>query len=178
MDTLDAIKSRKSIRSYLPRQIEKQKSDALVEAGKRAPKAAPLNLTVIENREMLRYMNDLALKIMKSDGNEFLQKRAALPGYEPFYGAPCLILISSDADPFGMATASCAAMNIITAATDLGLGSCYVISPTLALKGDAKLSERLGIAKGLTGLCGVLVGYADTNRFETGGGEVSVNYIK
>lgn len=178
MDTLEALKSRKSIRSYLQKSIEKQKSDRLVEAAKGAPKAAPLHLTVIENRDMLKYMNDLALQTMKRAGNEFLQSRAALPGYEPFYGAPYLILMSSSADPFGMATASCAAMNVIMAATDLGLGSCYVVSPTLALKSDAKLSARLGIPNGLTGLCGVLAGYANGNRFETDSGEVGVNYVK
>lgn len=178
MDTLEALKSRKSIRSYLQKSIEKQKLDMLVDTAKGAPKAAPLHLTVIENREMLKYMNDLTLKTMKQDGNEFLKSRAALPGYEPFYGAPCLILMSSSADPFGMATVSCAAMNVIMAATDLGLGSCYVVSPTLALKSDAKLSIRLGVPVGLKVLCGVLVGYANGNRFETGSGEVSVNYVK
>lgn len=178
MDTIEALKLRKSIRSYLPGQVEKQKLDTLIEAGKSAPKAGQLHVSVIENSEILKYMNDLSLKIMKEQGNEFLQKRAALPGYEPFYGAPCLILLAAQADFLGMATASCAAMNIIVAATSLGLGSCYVISPTLALNSDAKLSERLGIPNGLTGLCGVLVGYADKNRFETDSAPVGVTYIK
>ena len=43
-------------------------------------------------------INDRTLDAMVHFGNEFLQQRATLPGYQPIYGPPVVILLSGPAD--------------------------------------------------------------------------------
>ena len=60
---------------------------------------------------------------------------------------------------------------MILEATGLGLGSCYVVSPTLALNGEENrdLAKEAGIPDGYALQCGVIIGYAaDKNRFSVG----------
>ena len=55
-----------------------------------------------------------------------------------------------------------AAENMLLEATGLGLGSCYLLSPTLALNGrdNRDLAREAGIPGGFTLLCAAVVGYA------------------
>jgi len=50
---------------------------------------------VIQNTGLRQRINDRALDAMVHSGNEFAQQRASLPGYQPIYGAPVLILLSA-----------------------------------------------------------------------------------
>jgi nitroreductase len=165
METLKALALRKSVRSYKNQPVEQQKLDGILKAGNHAPNAGPFLITVIQNPDYLREINDAALTGMKNSGNEFLMQRAALPGYQPLYGAPYLILLSAPAEGYGMANTSCAATNMTIAAADLGLGSCYVITPTLALDGKNTLSRKLNLPEGFVPMCGVLLGYAGDEGF-------------
>ena len=67
-----------------------------------------------------------------------LEKIAANETFNPIYNAPVAVIISTDkADNpntanMARANAACAGENILLAATELGLGSCYLESPTLA----------------------------------------------
>jgi hypothetical protein len=67
-------------------------------------------------------------------------------------------------------------------ATGLGLGSCYLFSPTLALNGknNHDLAREAGIPDDYTVQCGVIVGYAAAeNKFsvEERARKGSVNYV-
>jgi len=55
-------------------------------------------------------------------------------------------------------------------ATGLGLGSCYLVSPTRALNGDDKdLARQAGVPEGYAVQCAVIVGYAAAeNKFTLG----------
>ena len=109
---------------------------------------------------------------MVHSGNQFLQQRASLPGYQPLYGAPVLILLSGPADaPYSSINAALAAENMLLEATGLGLGSCYLVSPTLALnrKDNRDLAQEAGIPDGYALHCAVIVGHAATeNKFTVG----------
>jgi nitroreductase len=92
----------------------------------------------------------------------FLQQRASLPGYQPLYGAPVLILLSAPAKaPFSAANTALAAENMLLEATGLGLGSCYIVSPTMALNGENNhaLAKEAGIPDGNEVLCALVIGY-------------------
>lgn len=164
MNVLTAMEKRKSVRAYKPGKVEQEKLDTLVEAANSAPIFGEIHITVVENSSLLNEINDAALKQMKNSGNDFLVKRASMEGYNPLYGAPVLILLSApngnDSNGSNMANVSCAAENILIAATELELGSCYVMAPLLALS-DHDLFQRMNIPQGYVPLCGVLVGYAD-----------------
>ena len=49
-------------------------------------------------RGLKQKINDRTLDAMVHSGNEFLQQRASLAGYQPIYGPPVLILLSGPAD--------------------------------------------------------------------------------
>lgn len=166
MDALKAIELRKSVRSYTEQPVSEDAIEKILKAANHAPAAGDFHISVILNRELLREINDKALDIMKHSGNAFLMERAALPGYQPLYGAPLLLLFSAPAEnPYSMANVSNAATTAVIAATSLELGTCYAITPTLPLEQDKDLCARAGVPAGLKPLCGVLVGHQDGEKF-------------
>lgn len=181
METLKAIANRKSIRSYKAQDVEKSKIETIIGAANKAPTAGPVHITVISNRVILKNLNDKTLKLMHSSGNDFLQSRAAIQGYQPMYHAPVMLVFSGPKDNhYSMANASNAATMASLAATDLGLGSCYVVTPTMTLAAEPDLAHELGVPKGFFAGCCLLLGYTDdaslyaTNRVP----EDNVNYYE
>jgi nitroreductase len=95
-----------------------------------------------------------------------------------------LILLSAPADaPFGAVNTALAAENMLLEATGLGLGSCYLVSPTRALNGenDQDLAREAGVPKGYAVQCAVIAGYAAAeNKYSLGERKKrgDVNYVK
>ncbi|WP_409200832.1 nitroreductase family protein [Methanobrevibacter sp. DSM 116169] len=179
METLDTINKRKSIRGYESKDIEKEKLDTLLDVANKAPNAGPFQLTVIQNKDLLNRINVATKDFMLNSGNEFFESRAKIPGYEPMYGAPCMIIFSAPEEGFGQVNCACSATTMILEATDLDLGSCYVVSPVIALGANPELAKKLNLPEGFTPVCGVLLGYANGEGFpSTGREEVdNINYI-
>ena len=166
MNALETIAARKSVRSYKTTDVSDYQIDEITKAAGLAPNAGPFHITLVQESMALKEINDKALKAMKESGNDFLRERAALPGYQPLYGAPLLFIFSAPAsNPYSLANVSNAATCASIAATALLLGSCYVITPTLALGADPALAERIGIPHGFTAMCGLLVGYSGDEDF-------------
>jgi len=172
MNVSEAIAKRKSVRAYEDRPIFADVLKRIVEAGQWAPNAGPFQISVIQNAGLRQRINDRALDAMVHSGNELAQQRASLPGYQPIYGAPVLILLSAPADdPFGAPNTALAAENMLLEATGVGLGSCYLVSPTRVLNGDTNrdLAREAGVPEGYTVQCAVIVGYAAAeNKFSRG----------
>ncbi len=171
MDVTEAITKRKSVRAYEDRQVPADVLARIMEAGQWAPNEGPFQISVIENAGLRQKINDRTLDAMVNSGNEFPRQRASLPGYQPLYGAPVLVLLSAPADgPFSAVNAALAAENMLLEATGLGLGSCYLVSPTRALNGDDKdLAQEAGVPEGYAVQCAVIVGYAAAeNKFTLG----------
>ena len=117
---------------------------------------------------------------MLGSGIEFSMKRASTPGYEPVYGAPTLILLSAG-DRSAVPNSSCAAENMLIAATALGLGSCYLMSIKGVFAGDggAALRAQCQVPDGSDVICGVIVGYKDGDAFKSPAPKVrTVSYVK
>lgn len=183
MDVMEAITKRKSIRSYTNQPVPEKALQDILAAGSCAPVAGIFQMSVIQNPELLKRINDTTKQAMLNSGIPFSVERASLPGYEPLYCAPVMILLCSPEDsPYGAANTSCAAENMLIAATSLGLGSCYLASPKMAFTGEmgAQLAAEVGIPSGFAFDCAVLVGYTDDeNLFARAGREkVKINYIK
>lgn len=179
MDTLEAILKRKSVRSYKKEQISDKDLEAILEAGKSGPGGGAYHISVIQKSELIQKIND-STKAAMLVGNDFMKQRASLPGYEPIYGAPTLILLSAG-DPNGVANTSCAAENMLIAATALGFGSCYLMSPRGAFAGEhgQELMNECGIPEGNAFICAVIVGYKDGDAFTSSAPKVrTVNYVK
>ena len=179
MEALQALEARKSVRSYLPNPVEAEKLETIIAAGKHAPNAGPFQISVISKTALLQDIDNETLEAMKNSGSPFLVQRASIRGYHPLYGAPVLILLSAPTAPYAIANTSCAATTMIIAATALGLGSCYVVSPTLVLQGGDALSVQAGVNTGYTPLCGVLIGYEAESTIPKSehGTTINVNFV-
>lgn len=162
MDVLSAIEKRNSVRAYEPTPVGKEALAAIVKAGNLAPVFGRFHVTVITDPELLRDVNDSALEMMRRSGDAFLEKRASTEGYEPLYGAPAMIVLSApggnDGNGFNMANVSCAAENMIVEATELGLGTCFVMGPMISFA-DSGMLKKAEIPEGYVPLVGVLAGY-------------------
>lgn len=184
MDISEAIKKRKSVRAYLDKPVLTDDLEKIVEAGRWAPNAGPFQISVVRNAGLRQKLNDRTHDAMIHSPIEFLRQRASLPGYQPLYGAPVLILLSGPADgPYSAVNAALAAENMLLETTGLGLGSCHLVSPSLALNGKANrdLAQEAGIPEGYTLQCAVIVGYAAAeNKFSVGERtrKGTVNYVE
>lgn len=172
MDISEVVAKRKCVRAYLDEQVLADDLAKIIEAGRWAPNAGAFQISVIRNAELRQSINDRTHYAMVNFGTEFQQQRAALPGYQPLYSAPVLILLSGPPEaPYTAFNVAVAAENMLLEATGLGLGSCFLRSPALALNGGENrgLAQEAGIPEGYEFQCAVIVGYAAAeNKFTLG----------
>jgi nitroreductase len=169
LNTSETIARRKSIRAYENAPVPVDDLEKIIEASQWAPNAGPFQISVIHNAGLRQRINDRTLDAMVRSGNEFLKERAALPGYQPIYGAPVLILLSAPTDvPSSAVNTALAAENMLLEATGLGLGSCFLMSVARALNGENNrdLAREAGVPEAYGVQCAVIVGYAAAeNKF-------------
>ena len=111
---LDLLSSRRSIRQFKNKSVEKEKISVLLEAALRAPSSRgrnPWQFIVIEDREILSKLSE-----SKPHGASFLKN------------APLGIIICGDSSKTDVWIEDCsiAAIFIHLASHDLGLGSCWI----------------------------------------------------
>lgn len=113
--TLEDLKSRRSIRSYRPEQIQPEELEAVLEAGSYAPTGMGVQspvMVALQDRETIAQLSRMNAAIMGSDG-------------DPFYGAPTVIVVLADSSrPTCVEDGSLVMGNLMNAAHALGLGSC------------------------------------------------------
>ncbi|MDR1573317.1 MAG: nitroreductase family protein [Clostridiales Family XIII bacterium] len=165
METLKTIESRKSVRSYTEQPVGREELEKVLWAGNRAPLGGVFHMTVIRDKALLAEIDEAALNAMKNSDNEFSRGRAALPGYRPLYGAPVLIILSAEEPARGMSSVCNAVTSMTFAATDVGLGSCFVVSPIQVLGEGGAFYARLQLPAGYKPLVGMLLGYAGEEKF-------------
>ena len=147
--------------TFLSSTLEKEDVKKIAEAGGYAPIFGKLHFTVIRDTALINTINTTAIEMMKHSGNDFAEKMANTPGYSAVRNAQSLIVISSPAsdDPnaFTMANAACAAENMLLAATELGIGSRFMMGPVMALSQEP-IRSRLSLPSGFVPLVIVALG--------------------
>lgn len=119
MDVLDAIRTRRSIRSYLPDEVERDKLDQVLEAARLAPSGA--------NRQAWRF-------VVVRDAGIRRQLAGVTRGQDFVADAPVVIAaVSTDptattgsGEPAHRIDISIAVDHMTLAAHGLGLGTCWV----------------------------------------------------
>lgn len=164
MNTLEALQARKSIRGYLDKPVEAGKLKTILKYGNKAPNAGPIHMSVIQNANLLKEINDVATEAGLKSDNDFLKQRLAIPGYKLLYGAPVLIVLSAPDGEFSAANTACAATNMCIAATELELGTCYLAGFLLAFTAKPELLQKIGIPEGFKPRCGMIIGYEGPNQ--------------
>jgi FMN reductase [NAD(P)H] len=163
MKISDAIAKRRSIRAYKEKPVPADDLARIIEAGRWAPNAGPFHISVVHNAQVHQKINEKTIHAMLHSGDEFLIEKASIPGGRPLYGAPMFILISGPAEnPLKAFNASLSAENMILQATELGLGTCFMLCPTLALndENNRELRRGAGVPDGYVPQCCLVVGYA------------------
>ena len=138
MNTLEAIKTRRSTRKFKARPVEMEKLQQIVEAGRFGPtggNAQSNHFFVISKIETLMVLKELvqnafAKMELRDDLYKSLKNSITLSrkGHYSFsYNAPVLIVVANKKD-YGnnMADVACAVENMMLAANELDLGSCYI----------------------------------------------------
>ncbi|MFH0856026.1 MAG: nitroreductase family protein [Candidatus Omnitrophota bacterium] len=149
MDTLDALKSRRSVRVFQGREIPGKVLEDLIDVARFSPTARnvqPWEFVVITKEPTLRKIAQLG------DNAKFMAGAKA-----------CIAVFCSDTRYY-LEDGCSATVNILNAATDFGIGSCWVA-------GDKKpyceeISGLLAVPAGLKLVSLVALGYPeDKNCF-------------
>lgn len=126
---INAIKHRRSIRAYLPRQLEPEVLDAILDAGLYAPSARntqSAKLVVVQGEKLKRL--DTAIKEAIMSGS-LPYPRAVADDYQSFYGAPTVVIacdLKSRPLQLSLCDCACILQTIFLAAESLGVGSCWI----------------------------------------------------
>lgn len=150
---IDLLRKRRSVRQFQDKPVEQEKITILTEAALRAPSSRslyPWEFVVVQNKETLT-----ALSEVKPHGAAFLKN------------APLAIVVCGDPAKCDVWIEDCSIASILLhlAATDLGLGSCWI---QLRLRefnrqqtASAKAAEILGIEADLEVQTIIAIGYAE-----------------
>jgi len=181
METKLTMYSRKSPETFHAQKVEETKIQTIVEAGNYAPVFGAVHFTVIENAELISSIKDTTLNMMKHSGNEFLEKQASDPSYDPICNAPTIIVLSAlngnDEQGFNMANVGCAAQNMMLMSTELGVSSRYVMAPVMAFA-NIDIVKQIHIPDRYVPLAMVLVGYSDVNVKKRDIQKDNIAYVK
>ena len=178
MNTLEAIKTRRSTRKFQQKPVELEKLQTIVDAGRFGPTGGNCqsnHFFVISKPEILKKLVELvqsafAAMELREDLYKSLQNsiRLSQKGTYVFnYNAPALIVVACQKE-YGnnMADVACAVENMMIAANELDLGSCY-INQLKWLNEDPALLEylrSLGLKESERVYASVALGYADTEN--------------
>lgn len=154
-ETLKVLESRRSCRAYRPELIEEEKLQAIMKAGTYAATGmgtqSPIIIAVTDKgtRNKLSAMN---AKIMEQG-----------EGFDTFYGAPELLIVLADKNvPTYIYDGSLVMGNLMNAAADLGIGSCWIHGAKEEFESEEgrEILKNLGIEGNYEGIGHLVLGYA------------------
>ena len=152
-ETLNVLKTRRSIRSYTAEQVSPRDLDAILEAGTWAASGMGQQsavMVVVQDPETIAYMSGLNAEIQGK------------PGTDPFYGAPTVVVVLADSEKANWIKDGSRVMgNLMTAAASLGVGSCWVNRATeLFDRAEGRaLLQKWGLPETLRGVGNCILGY-------------------
>ena len=154
-ETLQVLKTRRSIRMYKAEQITDAELNAILEAGTWAPTAmgmqSPL-MVVVQDAETISYLSKMNAEVMGK------------PGTDPFFGAPTVVVVFADGTTGNwLKDGSLVMGNLMNAAASLGVGSCWINRAMEVFdKEEGKaLLRKWGIDEKYRGVGHCVLGYAD-----------------
>ena len=157
-ETLEILKSRRSIRSYKPEQITREELEAVCEAGTYAPTGMGtqgVQIVAVQAPEDVAALDALNAKVLNK------------PDAHPYYGAPTILLIF-ETEQCVTPTLDGAAVttNLLNAARAVGLGSCWInrCKQMFELPEGKELLRKWKLSENLRGVASIALGYADCEQ--------------
>ena len=175
MNAMEAILTRRSTRKMKPELPSRDLIEAILEAGRAAPSGhnnQTTHLIVITDKEVLGRLAvtvQKAFSEMTADDGTYASLKNAISaakkgGYVFHYNAPVLI-VTANRTGYGnaMADSACALENMMIAANELDLGSCWInqlhwLTDHPSVRAEM---EALGLEKNETITGGLIIGYPD-----------------
>ena len=174
MDTIQAICSRTSTRSYRDEQVGADALQTILEAGMSAPVGSgaydSLHLTVVQNRELFSKIDKAVSDLIFSMSGKRMNKK---------FGAPTMVFVSSKpATVSGLeyANAACVLENMAIAATGLGIDSIIWGGAAAAVAQNEELTAKLEIPAGYKPVLCISLGYGK-NEAHSSVHEITVNRV-
>lgn len=153
-ETIRTLKNRYSVKKYLPRQVEDTLLDTVLEAGLYAPSGMNSQKVVavaVRDKQTRDLLSQLNAQVLGADT-------------DPFYGAPCVIVVLADPQRRTWVEDGSLVMgNMMNAATAVGLGSCWIHRAREMFdspEGKALLA-KWGLPDTLRGVGNCILGYED-----------------
>lgn len=152
-ETLNNLKTRRSIRSFLTRQVEKDLLEQVLEAGTYAPTGGGRQTPVIvavQDEAMIKQLSRMNARVIGNDS-------------DPFYGAPTVLVVLADRSRRTYLLDGAAVITtLLNAAHAVGLGSCWVHRAKEMFESEEgkTLLARWGIEGDYEGIGLALLGYA------------------
>lgn len=153
-NTLDTIKTRRSIRKYKSDAVPEEILNKIIEAGSYAPSGMgrqPVIILAVTNKELRDRLSKLNADVMHSTN-------------DPFYGAPAVLVVLADKNaPTHVYDGSLVMENLMLAAHDLGIGSCWIhrAKEVFEKEEGKEILKSLGIEGDYEGIGNCILGYAD-----------------
>lgn len=165
---IQAIMARRSVRSYVPRALDRATVVQLLSAAMRAPTAVhqePWAFVVVQDAPTLKRLSDKAKPLFVEEARRSHLDRGGhslemfmSPEFNIFYNAGTLIVIcGATSAPFAIADCWLAAENLMLAAQALGLGTC-VIGSALGALNLPDVRAELGIPSEFAAIAPIIVG--------------------
>ena len=154
-ETLTTLISRCSAKSYLPDQVPDTLLDQVLEAGLYAPSG-------------MNGQKVYAVAVRDKETRDLLSKlNAGIMGFDkdPFYGAPCVIVVLADPEHRTWVEDGSLVMgNMLNAAYSLGLGCCWIhrAREVFDLPEGKALLRKWGLPEHFRGIGNCILGYPET----------------
>ena len=172
-DVLNVLKTRRSIRKFKPDMIPEETMNTIIEAGTYAATGMGMQSPIIiavTNKKVRDELSALNAKIMGKDED-----------FDPFYGAPVVLIVLADKNrPTYIYDGTLVMGNLMNAAHDQGIGSCWIHRAKEEFEGDygKEMLAKLGIEGDYEGIGHCVLGYADQEPKAKPRKENYVYYIK
>jgi nitroreductase len=153
MEAMECLLTRRSVRSYEARPVEREKLEKIIEAGVYAPSAMGRQsafYVAVQDAETVKRLSRMNARVMNSDT-------------DPFYGAPAVVLaFAVPGSQNSIEDATLGLANMFNAAHALGLGSCWInrIKEMFETPEGRELLKKWGVNAPVEGVGSCILGYA------------------
>ena len=153
-ETLRTLKTRCSTRTYQQKQVPDELLDAVLEAGIYAPSGMnnqKVYAVAVRDKETRDLLSKLNAGVMGADS-------------DPFYGAPCVVVVLADPTVRTWVEDGSLLMgNLLNAAASVGHASCWIhrAREVFDLPEGKALLQKWGLPEHLRGVGNCILGYAD-----------------
>ena len=158
---LKALKERRSVRRYQPRQISEEQLSAILEAGTYAAtgmnRQSPI-IVAVQDAATIERLTRMNAAVMGREGSD------------PFYGAPTVLIVLADRSvPTCVEDGSLVLGNLMNAAHAVGVDSCWIHRAREEFETDEgkALLAAWGIEGDYVGVGHLILGYRDGDNPET-----------